>query len=175
MKLMRLVFIFLIGNCLFLGAQTYAFSTYNCPQIIKLNVQSFDLEELSQSPQEIDQEKIELLEDVQRRLRYLSRLQVKYTLQFAGGAKCYYEGHNQTGQYFRAHIQMQKSAGEQSPWFITKSDDYAVKAKLESFNRSGLVPASSQVELHYFEKSCPERGCPMIYTYLGTGNIRTLK
>jgi hypothetical protein len=172
---MRLVFIFLIGKCLFLGAQAYAFSTYKCPQVIKLNVQNFDLEELSESTQDLDPEKIELYKDVQTDLRYLGRLEVKYTLQFAGGAKCYYEGHNQTGQYFRAHIQMVRSASAQTPWFITKAEDYAVKAKLSSLSRSGLVTAGEKVELHHFEKSCPERGCPMVYTYLGTGSIRHLK
>ena len=170
---MRIIFIAILGQFFMTGQNAFAFETHKCPRIINLNVQSFDLAELTQ--QDSSPEKLEILEEVQSSLRRLSRLEVRYTLQFAGGAKCYYEGHNQTGLYFRGHIQMENKAGEKVPVFITKSKNYAVKVDLKDFSRSGAEAVAPEASLHYFEKSCPERGCPLTYTYLGTGNLRHFK
>lgn len=179
MRRLSFVFLFTILNTIIFVPQGYAFNTQKCPRVVNLNIQSFDISDTTETSgaYEEDPQKLEIIDQMKQGLRQLSRLRVKYTLQFAGGSKCYYEGHNQTGLYFRAQILMDKAAQNAPlrPWFVAKSKSFAAKVELEDFSRSGVIPNGPSASLHYFEKACPERGCPTTYTYLGSGNLRDLK
>lgn len=168
-------FLFIALSALALSVS--AVPTSQCPRTLEVSLQSFDLKYLEDIATEENKKLREAALQTRELFEKLGRLKVKYVMQFAGGEKCYYEGRNQVGQYFRAKLE-NAASGKKTPYkLVNKNGTMAVEIAISEVKRSGLSIDFDHTEakLYHFEKSCQNSPCQSQYTDLGTGVLRSLK
>ncbi len=171
---MRVIFFIILSAAIHSVA---AVPTDKCPRVLEMSLQSFDLSYpetiLPEAPQDMRQAVLRTREKFER----MARLKVKYTLKFAGGEKCYYEGHNQTGQYYRATIEKNSAPSSTAPYqLINKQSTMATKIAITSVERGGLTIDENKpmATLYHYQKNCTG-SCQGDFIPVGSGSLRRLR
>lgn len=169
--------LFIALSAAIFSASVSAVETHQCPRVLEVSLQSFDLnypEDIApQASESLRKSALKTRSDFEK----LGRLKVKYVLKFAGGEKCYYEGRNQKGQYYRAKLE-NANAGQSSPYkLVNKNGTMAAEIAITEVKRSGLGINldDPHAKLYHFEKSCQNSPCTTQYTKIGKGTLRSLK
>lgn len=171
-----------LKTLLFIALSAFALSisavpTSQCPRVLEVSLQSFDLNYPETIATDASEELRAAAVETRDKLERLGRLKVKYVLKFAGGQKCYYEGRNQAGHYYRAKLENTQGNTETPYKLVNKNGTIAVIIPITAVRRSGLSVLSEkpQVRLFHYQKSCQGPTCPTNFTSLGQGTLRFVR